>query len=180
MDITLANPSERPATGGPASLGETPSMDITLAKRPTRSGRSRDCTRPSRNRSLPYLAPATVFGGIREGRSLCDAHLECLCGARPKGDCRDSSACDQEAVGDRQVVLRAMQSPALFDGDGRRAGVSAKGIGRAMLEDAKRIARDWPGDTIGWTPDDSPAGAGEFYAKCGFGKSGGSATARRR
>jgi GNAT superfamily N-acetyltransferase len=42
------------------------------------------------------------------------------------------------------------------------------GIGRAMLEDAKRIARDWPADAIRLDAYDSPAGAGEFYAKCGF------------
>jgi ribosomal protein S18 acetylase RimI-like enzyme len=42
------------------------------------------------------------------------------------------------------------------------------GIGRAMLEDAKRIARAWPGDAIRLDAYDTPAGAGEFYAKCGF------------
>jgi ribosomal protein S18 acetylase RimI-like enzyme len=43
-----------------------------------------------------------------------------------------------------------------------------RGIGRAMLDDAKRIARDWPGDAIRLDAYDTAAGAGEFYAKCGF------------
>jgi ribosomal protein S18 acetylase RimI-like enzyme len=42
------------------------------------------------------------------------------------------------------------------------------GIGRAMLEEAQQIARAWPGDAIRLDAFDSPAGAGEFYAKCGF------------
>ena len=43
-----------------------------------------------------------------------------------------------------------------------------RGIGRAMLEQAKQIARAWPGDAIRLDAYDSAAGAGEFYAKCGF------------
>jgi GNAT superfamily N-acetyltransferase len=43
-----------------------------------------------------------------------------------------------------------------------------RGIGRAMLEDARRIARDWPGDAIRLDAYDATAGAGGFYAKCGF------------
>jgi GNAT superfamily N-acetyltransferase len=43
-----------------------------------------------------------------------------------------------------------------------------KGIGRGMLDDAKRIARAWPSNAIRLDAYDTPAGAGEFYAKCGF------------
>jgi GNAT superfamily N-acetyltransferase len=43
-----------------------------------------------------------------------------------------------------------------------------KGIGRAMLEHAKQIARAWPGDAIRLDAYDTAAGAGEFYATCGF------------
>jgi GNAT superfamily N-acetyltransferase len=43
-----------------------------------------------------------------------------------------------------------------------------RGIGRAMLEQARGIARVWPGDAIRLDAYDSAAGAGEFYAKCGF------------
>jgi ribosomal protein S18 acetylase RimI-like enzyme len=43
-----------------------------------------------------------------------------------------------------------------------------RGIGRSMLDDAKQIARAWPGDAIRLDAYDTAAGAGEFYAKCGF------------
>jgi len=43
-----------------------------------------------------------------------------------------------------------------------------QGIGRACLVEAVRIVRQWPGDAIRLDAWDAPAGAGEFYAKCGF------------
>src|SRR5262249_36625297 len=43
-----------------------------------------------------------------------------------------------------------------------------QGIGRAMLEDVQRIVRAWPGDATRLDAYDAPAGAGPFYAKCGF------------
>jgi GNAT superfamily N-acetyltransferase len=43
-----------------------------------------------------------------------------------------------------------------------------QGIGRAMLENVQRIVRAWPGDAIRLDAYDAPAGAGLFYAKCGF------------
>ena len=46
--------------------------------------------------------------------------------------------------------------------------VQRQGIGRAMLEEAKRFARAWPGDAIRLDAYDAGAGAGGFYAKCGF------------
>jgi GNAT superfamily N-acetyltransferase len=42
------------------------------------------------------------------------------------------------------------------------------GIGRACLDDAVRIARDWPADAIRLDAYDAAAGAGGFYARCGF------------
>jgi ribosomal protein S18 acetylase RimI-like enzyme len=43
-----------------------------------------------------------------------------------------------------------------------------KGIGRLCMEDARRIAKKWPGDAIRLDAFDADAGAGEFYRKCGF------------
>jgi GNAT superfamily N-acetyltransferase len=43
-----------------------------------------------------------------------------------------------------------------------------QGVGRAMLEDVKRIVKAWPGDAICLDAYDLPGGAGEFYAKCGY------------
>jgi ribosomal protein S18 acetylase RimI-like enzyme len=43
-----------------------------------------------------------------------------------------------------------------------------QGIGRQCLDEAQRIARQWPADAIRLDVYDSAAGAGVFYAKCGF------------
>jgi GNAT superfamily N-acetyltransferase len=43
-----------------------------------------------------------------------------------------------------------------------------QGIGRLCIDEAKRLARKWPGDAIFLDAYDAPAGAGEFYRKCGF------------
>jgi GNAT superfamily N-acetyltransferase len=43
-----------------------------------------------------------------------------------------------------------------------------KGVGRMILKEAVTVAREWPGNAIrldAWAAD---AGAGGFYAKCGF------------
>lgn len=47
-----------------------------------------------------------------------------------------------------------------------------RGIGRSILEDAVRIAREWPADAIRLDAWDAEAGAGAFYAKCGFAERG--------
>jgi len=44
----------------------------------------------------------------------------------------------------------------------------ARGIGRIALEDAIAIANAWPADAIRLDAYDAEAGAGPFYAKCGF------------
>src|SRR5262245_4229533 len=43
-----------------------------------------------------------------------------------------------------------------------------QGIGRLCIEEARRIAREWPADAIRLDAYDAAAGAGEFYRKCGF------------
>ena len=42
------------------------------------------------------------------------------------------------------------------------------GIGRGMIEATVKLARTWPADAIRLDAYDAPAGAGKFYAKCGF------------
>ncbi len=46
--------------------------------------------------------------------------------------------------------------------------VQGRGIGRDCLEEARAIAAKWPADAIRLDAYDGPAGAGAFYAKCGF------------
>jgi len=43
-----------------------------------------------------------------------------------------------------------------------------RGLGRLAMEDALEVARIWPADAIRLDAYDSPAGAGEFYVRCGF------------
>jgi len=43
-----------------------------------------------------------------------------------------------------------------------------QGIGRKCVEEAYRVAETWPADAIRLDAYDAPAGAGAFYAKCGF------------
>jgi GNAT superfamily N-acetyltransferase len=43
-----------------------------------------------------------------------------------------------------------------------------QGIGRRCMDDAARIAREWPADAIRLDAYDAAAGAGEFYARCGY------------
>jgi len=43
-----------------------------------------------------------------------------------------------------------------------------QGIGRQLLAEVATVARAWPADGIRLDAYDSPAGAGGFYAKCGF------------
>jgi len=47
-----------------------------------------------------------------------------------------------------------------------------QGVGRRLLEYATGVARSWPGDAIRLDAFDSPAGAGGFYASCGYRETG--------
>jgi ribosomal protein S18 acetylase RimI-like enzyme len=43
-----------------------------------------------------------------------------------------------------------------------------RGVGRACLIEAARIVAEWPADAVRLDAFDAAAGAGLFYAKCGF------------
>jgi len=43
-----------------------------------------------------------------------------------------------------------------------------QGIGRQLIKEAAKQARSWPADAIRLDAFDAEAGAGAFYAKCGF------------
>lgn len=47
-------------------------------------------------------------------------------------------------------------------------GLQRKGIGRVLLQHAVTVARSWPAESIRLDAYDAAAGAGGFYAKCGF------------
>jgi GNAT superfamily N-acetyltransferase len=43
-----------------------------------------------------------------------------------------------------------------------------QGLGRLLCDEARRVVATWPGDAIRLDAYDASAGAGPFYAKCGF------------
>jgi predicted N-acetyltransferase YhbS len=43
-----------------------------------------------------------------------------------------------------------------------------QGIGRDLVREGLAVARTWPSQAIRLDAYDAAAGAGEFYAKCGF------------
>jgi GNAT superfamily N-acetyltransferase len=47
-----------------------------------------------------------------------------------------------------------------------------QGIGRHLFQEAIAVAREWPSNAIRLDAYDADAGAGTFYAKCGFRKVG--------
>jgi len=47
------------------------------------------------------------------------------------------------------------------------------GVGRALLDEALRVARAFPADAIRLDAYQAPAGAGPFYSKCGYTHVGG-------
>ena len=46
--------------------------------------------------------------------------------------------------------------------------LQGRGIGRRCLEEAARMARSWPADAIRLDAYEAAAGAGAFYARCGY------------
>jgi GNAT superfamily N-acetyltransferase len=46
--------------------------------------------------------------------------------------------------------------------------VQGRGLGGRCVAEARAIAKRWPADAILLDAYDTPAGAGEFYRKCGF------------
>ncbi len=105
---------------------------------------------------------------VGKGRLVCDAQCESTGGAATHEGHRNAPARDEEALGDRQGVLQRLPAPLYLTGMAVATAFQRRGIGRAMLEDAQRVARDWPADCIRLDAYDFPGGAGEFYAKCGF------------
>jgi ribosomal protein S18 acetylase RimI-like enzyme len=47
-------------------------------------------------------------------------------------------------------------------------GMQRQGVGRRLLDEACAVAAAWPSDAIRLDAYDASAGAGGFYAKCGF------------
>ena len=49
-----------------------------------------------------------------------------------------------------------------------KPALQRRGIGRRCLEEAEKMARAWPAEAIRLDAFDADAGAGRFYARCGY------------
>lgn len=72
---------------------------------------------------------------------------------------------------DRQYFSRSKR-PLYLTAMAVAPGVQRRGVGRLALDEARRIAMDRESDAIRLDAWDAPAGAGDFYRKCGFGEVG--------
>jgi len=67
-------------------------------------------------------------------------------------------------------VFSASRRPLYLTSMAVAPDVQRQGVGRQCVDEARRIARRWPGEAI--RLDAWDAGAGDFYRKCGFGEVG--------
>ena len=66
----------------------------------------------------------------------------------------------------------AVKRPLYLTGMAVSVAHQGKGLGRLALEDAVAVARGWPADAVRLDAFDADAGAGGFYAGCGFSERG--------
>jgi len=66
------------------------------------------------------------------------------------------------------AYFTAAERPLYLTGMSVHPDLQRKGVGRLLLKKAEAIARAWPADAIRLDAYDVEAGAGAFYAKCGF------------
>lgn len=66
------------------------------------------------------------------------------------------------------AYFRPVRKPLYLIDMAVRADRQRQGIGRLLVRQAVAAVRTWPGDAIRLDAYDAPAGAGGFYAKCGF------------
>jgi len=61
-----------------------------------------------------------------------------------------------------------VERPLYLTGMAVHPDVQNKGVGRLLLKEAQAMAEAWPADAIRLDAFDASAGAGPFYAKCGY------------
>ncbi|MGA2377492.1 MAG: GNAT family N-acetyltransferase [Candidatus Sulfotelmatobacter sp.] len=66
------------------------------------------------------------------------------------------------------AYFTAAERPLYLTGMAVHPELQRKGVGRLLLKEAEAIARAWPADAIRLDAFDAEAGAGGFYAKCGW------------
>jgi GNAT superfamily N-acetyltransferase len=66
------------------------------------------------------------------------------------------------------AYFTAVNRPLYLTGMAVHPDLQRSGVGRLLLKEAEAVARAWPADAIRLDAFDAEAGAGGFYAKCGF------------
>jgi GNAT superfamily N-acetyltransferase len=66
------------------------------------------------------------------------------------------------------AYFTAAERPLYLTGMAVHPDLQRKGVGRLLLKEALAVARAWPADVLRLDAFDAAAGAGDFYAKCGF------------
>lgn len=66
------------------------------------------------------------------------------------------------------AYFTTVERPLYLTGMAVSVAHQGRGLGRQALEDAIYVARAWPADAIRLDAYDADAGAGRFYARCGF------------
>ena len=61
-----------------------------------------------------------------------------------------------------------VKRPVYLTGMAVSVAYQGQGLGRMAVEDAVAVAQQWPADAIRLDAYDADAGAGSFYASCGF------------
>ena len=70
------------------------------------------------------------------------------------------------------AYFTAVKRPLYLTGMAVSVAHQGQGLGRLALEDAAAVARAWPADAIRLDAYDATAGAGGFYARCGYAERG--------
>jgi GNAT superfamily N-acetyltransferase len=66
------------------------------------------------------------------------------------------------------AYFTAARRPLYLTGMAVHPELQRRGVGRLLLKEAEALARAWPADAIRLDAFDAEAGAGAFYAKCGY------------
>ncbi len=66
------------------------------------------------------------------------------------------------------AYFTAVERPLYLTGIVVHPSYQRKGVGRMLLKEAEAVALAWPADAIRLDAFDAEAGAGGFYAKCGY------------
>lgn len=81
---------------------------------------------------------------------------------------RDATAKDIAAIAGMLNATSGALTTLYLTGMAVSVAHQRRGLGRAALDDARGVAAAWPADAIRLDAYDAPAGAGEFYERCGY------------